>query len=696
MTRRYCLTVSAIALAALTTPAYAQETNPLTDVIVVTGQRLFTGTATLDPGEEPAAGPDAAALAARLPGAALIDNGGLSGQVQYRGLFGPRLNIRVDGQRFASGGPNLMDPPLHYAPMPLVAAIELDRGVSPVSEGPGLAGGLNAVLKSSDFTSGPAFTPHWDVMAGGNTADESWMAGGLAALSNDTLRFHLLASREEGGDLSFPGGVIGGTEHERSVRGIGAGARIGSHEFFLDARRQETGLTGNPPFAMDIRYFNTDIARAGWRGRFGETEVSLTLSGADVDHAMNNFTLRPAPANMMMWRETFASSESRTLDLRVSHPLAGGTMSAGVDRTEDTHDVRITNPNNANFFLHTVNGTEMNRTGVFAEWEGPALGWTIEAGLRADWHEAVAGLSSVGPAVPAMPGMLAAAFNAGLRDLDDTTVDAALRAWRPLNDAVTWRVTLARKTRAPGYIERFAWLPTEASSGLADGNVYVGDRSLSPESAWIIETGFDIAGDNFYLRPTVFYRQVDDYIQGVPFDATVGVIDTPVEMVASMNGDPTPLRFANVDARLYGVDFDFGYRLSPVWRIDGVASLVRGERRDIDDNLYRVTPPSLSLAVTREARDWFIAAEGIAVAQQDDVSLTNSEALTQGYGLLNLHAGWDVSDQVRLAANVTNLLDAEYEEHLAGYNRNASGDVGVGQRLPGAGRGFGLRLSWRR
>ena len=238
-------------------------------------------------------------------------------------------------------------------------------------------------------------------------------------------------------------------------------------------------------------------------------------------------------------------------------------------------------------------------------------------------------------------------------------------------------------------------MPTEASSGLADGNVYVGDRALSPETAWIVETGFDISGDSFYLRPTVFFRQVDDYIQGVPFDATVGVIDTPVEMVASMNGDPTPLRFANVDARLYGVDLDFGYRLSPVWRVDGVASVVRGERRDIEDNLYRVAPPSLTLAVTREAGDWFVTAEGVGVAQQDDVSLTNSEAPTDGYGLLNLHAGWDVTDQVRLSASVTNLLDAEYEEHLSGYNRNASGDVGLGQRLPGAGRGFGLRLSWR-
>lgn len=79
----------------------------------------------------------------------------------------------------------------------------------------------------------------------------------------------------------------------------------------------------------------------------------------------------------------------------------------------------------------------------------------------------------------------------------------------------------------------------------------------------------------------------------VPFDDTIGVIDSPVEMIASMNGDPTPLRFGNVDAELFGVDLDF--LLRPVKRIElsGTASFVRGKRRDVDDDLYRIPPANL-------------------------------------------------------------------------------------------------------
>ncbi|MEH6663117.1 MAG: TonB-dependent receptor plug domain-containing protein, partial [Parasphingorhabdus sp.] len=132
---------------AIASPAYA-EADPLTDIIV-TGQRTAATTDEIESDKEIISTPDAASLVARAPGAALIDNGGLSGQVQYRGLFGDRILVRVNGQRFSSGGPNLMDPPLHYAPMALVDRIEIDRGISPVRKGPGLGGGVNAILKEA-------------------------------------------------------------------------------------------------------------------------------------------------------------------------------------------------------------------------------------------------------------------------------------------------------------------------------------------------------------------------------------------------------------------------------------------------------------------------------------------------------------------------------------------------------------------
>ena len=174
---KYALLAGAAALAVINPAAFAQTPSidpALRDVIIVTASRTNTETTDVaSPEDQPAQGHDVTHLLSRVPGGARVGNGALSGQAQYRGLFGERLNLRVDGQRFASGGPNLMDPAFHYAPAPLVAAMMIDRGVSPVSEGPGLAGGMDAVFKRIDFSGGPATTFGYDVSADARTVDDS-------------------------------------------------------------------------------------------------------------------------------------------------------------------------------------------------------------------------------------------------------------------------------------------------------------------------------------------------------------------------------------------------------------------------------------------------------------------------------------------------------------------------------------------
>ncbi len=696
MTRSLLASASLFALSSLALSSAAYAEDPLTDIITIHAAPMATELESVVTPEDLSAanGPATTRLVAQLPGAAAIDNGALSGQVQYRGLFGSRINIRVNGQTFASGGPNLMDPPLHYAPLPLVERIEIDRGVSPVRNGPGLGGGLDAVLKSSHFSD----TPDWqyDLTASGRSVDASYAIGGLVGYGAENLRWHALYALEEGDDVDFADGVIGGTQHNRLVYGLGGGARFGNHELGLDLRRNETGATGNPPFAMDIRYFDSDFARATYEGAFSAFTLNAFISYSDIDHGMNNFSLRPAPASPMRFRETYAVASDINAAVSASTAAMGGILSFGIDTSDAEHNVTITNPNNTNFFLNSFPDIEMERTGGFVEWSGETvLGWNSELGLRADYHSARAGNASVGSAVPGMPRMLAMNFNTEDRSWDDVTLDAVGRFWRPLSDDLTLRFTLARKTRAPGYVERFAWLPTPASGGLADGNTYVGDRDLEPETALIAEAGFDWQSGNAYARPTIYLRDIENYIQGVAFDATPGVIDHPVEMVSGMNGDPTPLRFANVDARIYGVDLDFGYRLDENWRLDGVFTYVRGEREDIDDNLYRIQPATLQLGVTYETRDWAATLETVMAAEQDEVSATNSEAPTDGYVLLNARGLWQVNERVSFSAGIENLLDQDYEQHLAGYNRNAGSDIAVGDRLPGSGRSFGLRVHIR-
>lgn len=677
-------------------PVHAQDAT-LLDEIIVTGVRPDTAIHTVRPEGATAAAPDSAGLVARLPGAALIDNGGLSGQVQYRGLFGERVLTRINGQRFHGGGPNAMDPPMHYAPMPLVASVEVDRGISPVRNGPALAGGVNARLKEVGFGDGPAFAPAWDLAAGYRSVDDGRSVGGVAGMASDRFRVNLLGAHEAGGDLRFPGGVVRDSGFERDTWGLSAGWRGAQGELGLDLRAQETGPTGTPPFAMDIQYFDTDFARLNFASPAESTvRLEAALGHTRVEHGMDNFSLRPAPAMAAMRRLSLADAETLVGEGRLIFGSPTRNLSVGADFEQADKSVAITHPDNPNFFVTSLPAIELSRLGAHLEWRGAVRGVEAELGVRVDAHEASAGEASTGPAVPAGPTLLAAAFNAGDRDWSGETVDLAARFWRDLGD-ITPRLTLARKTRAPNAVERFSWMPTEASGGLADGNIYVGDRGLRPETAWIVEGGVDWRRGPAWARPTVYYRRIDGYIQGVPYDATPGVADTPVEMVAAMSGDPTPLRFANVDAELYGFDMDFGLQVTDRLRLDGVASLVRGERRDVSDDLYRIAPPTLRLAATWDEIDWSVGAEVAGTLRQTHVSAGNDETPGEAYAVVNLHGEWPLRPGLQLEAGVENLFDRDYRPHLAGRNRVADSDVALGERLPGAGRGafVTVKAAWR-
>lgn len=682
------------ATASETNAAYSG--NTLEEIIVVGVKRDRTDTE-LEAGVEPirVLAADSAGLIALMPGGALVNNGAVSGQVQFRGLSGARIDVTVDGQRFGSGGPNLMDPAMQYAPPTLLASLDVARSIGSVSKGPGLAGSVNARYKTVDFSTGTSFTPSGNVTFIARSADASTAAGGIVGTSNEQFRIHFLGSIEDGDNLDFPDGEIANTFHDRQVLGGGAGVRTsdGLHTLSVDFRRHDTGETGNPPFAMDIEYIKGDFTRFAYQGDFDGLRLNLDFGHVDIGHGMTNYQTRPAPM-MMKQRRTIADGETRTASARVTKPLKGGELRLGADYEENKHNVLITNPNNPDFFLNSLPDIKMERRGWYAEWFRDYGTGGVELGVRMDHLEAQSGVATVGSAVPMMPGMLAMAFSMQDRTWDDTTVDAVVQSWRDVSDGVTLRWTLAHKNRAPGYVERFAWLPTPASGGLADGNTYVGGLELKPETALIAEFGVDFTTDRITARPTLFYRRIDDFIQGVPFDNTVGVIDSTVEMVSNMNGDPTPLRFENVDAKLFGADVDFSWVVSDQVQLDGGLSWVRGERRDISDDLYRIAPLRGRLGLTYSADTWYVFGEGEFADEQTRVSVSNSEAVTDGYAIVNVFAGWTINSNLFLNAGIENLLDETYEDHLAGYNRIAGSDVPLGARLPGVGVNGFVRLEY--
>lgn len=683
------------AMMGLPLQAYAEHTELAP--VVVQGEEVRPGLTGVNPGTESSV--DAGELLKRIPGANVNRNGPLTGIAQYRGMYGDRVNVLVDGVRVMKAGPNSMDPPLSHVPAGLASGLEVYRGIAPVSSGLETIGGSMVMnSRGSEFGVGSEFESHGRLSAGYSDVDNGKRYSLVTSLANDTQRAHLAWSGEKGDSFNFDGNDTNfNTQYDRDAYAVGYGFRAGDHEFGFDYSNNDTGHTGTPALPMDIVYARGGVVSGDYNyttvDGFG---IEAKISYQDSRHLMSN-TLYRTPT--MMQRFAYTTVDGGSFRFAVNLPAFGGDLKLGVDGDEANHDADIFDPTNAMFHITNYSGVERDRYGLFAEWSGdiaPAL--NFEAGARVTRVSMDSDEVSSSVAMGMMGTLhqnLAGAFNASDRSQDDTNVDLVLVLRQALSDTIDLEYGLARKTRSPSYQERYLWLPLESTSGLADGRVYIGDVDLDPEVSYQAEFGVNWNDNGAYVSPRVFYHHVNDYIQGTPADPS-----GDAQTLATMMGNGTVLQFTNTDAKFYGIDAAWGFPLADKVRLDGSLSYVRGKRRDTSDNLYRVAPLNGRVAVTYEEPTWSARVEAVGYAAQNKVSSENSEQKTGGYGLINLRGEYVPASQVTVAFGIENVLDKKYSDHLGGYNRNNQNfDVGTtggkqANRLPGPGRNFYLTANY--
>lgn len=653
-------------------------------------------TRTIDVTGELIISPDVAQLLKRAPGANVNSNGPLTGIPQYRGMYGPRIATSLNGNQLAPAGPNWMDPPISYAVGGQLESLEVYRGIAPVSVAQeSIGGAIDARTHRGEFTDSADFQLEGRLIGSAQSVNGGHHLNTALHASNNRHRFKAAAMTEAGDDAGFPGGDITPTEYERQRYDVGYGVRWGNHSLQLDYGYNDTGEAGTPSLPMDITYFEGDLYNMTYR--FDPAtwiDATLSLYGSELDHGMTNYRLREAP-DPSRWRRNTATSENLGFNLRVNLAVAGGAWTVGLDGFDETHDSDIDNPENPMFFLVNFNGAERQVLGAFAERrQDVGDNWETELGIRYNRVTMDAGEVDGTPAMMMPPAqMLRDAFNAAGREQTDNNVDlvARLRYSSGLNSS--WHLSAARKTRSPSYQERYLWLPLEATAGLADGYTYTGNIHLDPEESTQLEFGYDYSGPRLSLSPRVFYKRVDDYIQGTPSEVPAAVMF--VRMMNAMNGtsNPDPLQFNNVDAELYGFDLDWVWQVGEQWSLSGILNYVRGERRDIDDNLYRIAPPNATLRLAYQGENWTAGVENILYRRQHRVSETNGEQKTAGYGILNLNATWQATPALQVAAGVDNIFDKTFLDHLGGYNRAVNPDIARGARLPGYGTNVFARVT---
>ena len=637
---------------------------------------------------------DTASLLKRIPGANVNRNGPLTGIASYRGQFGSRVNSVVDGMSWKEVGPNSMDPPLSHIPAALTDNLTVYRGIAPISSGIETIGGtMIAESRKSKFMGSSEFEFHGLASLGYSEVDNGLTSSVLASYANDSHRFHASMSKEQGDDYEFDGSEsVDPSQYDRDAYTLGYGVKFGAHELGFNYSNNDTGHTGSPSLPMDIIWVRGGIFSADYKLKLGNGRwLETSYYYQDMRHLMNNFTLRPNGVMASKYRQNLTTVDGGGISAVYHMPLSGGSLSLGLEGDQSTHDGLITDPTNGMFYVDNFNGSQRNRYSTFAEWKGDiSEALELEIGVR--YTQVEMDSDQVDSSMQMAPVLaLKNAFNDSTLSQTDHNwdFDAILR--KSLSSELSVELGFARKTRSASYQERYLWIPLEATGGLADNRVYIGDVNLDPEVAYQFEAGIEYGANGLYFAPRAFYHRVNDYIQGEEITATAA------NMVAGMmnNGNTTVLQFVNVDAELYGVDVEWGYELSAQWRLDGAVSYVRGRRRDGGgDNLYRIAPINTRAQLTFEQDSWSISTELEAYAAQNDVADYNGEMKSAGYGLLHLRGEVQPIAGLNIGLGIENVLAKDYADHTAAINRAMGSDVATGDKVPGQGRNIYLTASY--
>ncbi|WP_144392926.1 TonB-dependent receptor plug domain-containing protein [Pleionea sediminis] len=662
------------------------ETNEQT--LVVEGKEEKNDKLYVERSADPA-NPDIGKAISALPGADINMNGRLTSLPQYRGHIGQRTQVSINGLTPLSSGPNLMDAPLSFAIPNWIEQMTLHRGITPVSIAQeSIGSAINIQLYKPDFkeTSSGDFEGQIDLgySSSGHSKDQSLIAG----WSNNSHRIVGMSSLQEGDDYELPAGRFYGTQFDKQAALINYGFKHNNHIFSIGSTTHDVDFAGTPALPMDITLIenNKNDFSYSWAGN--TQEFSMSLSEAEGEHVMDNYSLRaPMPT---MQRSTSAESKGNQLNLNYSQLWQQWLLKIGAEYKSQWHSAIVTDPTNPMFRVVNFNRSERDDWSIFIDGtkELSFNNSSVQLGFRYKSTDVNTGdvdhhMAMMMPAIQNVRNT----FNASDRSKNFSNIDFALNYYIPQSSELTWYIGLGQKSRAPVYQELYLWIPMQATGGLADGNVYVGDLNLDMEVATQLDFGFTWQSYDFSISPQIYYHKLHDYIQGSP------ETNTALNMIATMMNADQVFRFSNVDGKIYGFDTTINWKWSQNWQLGSTLSIVRGTRDDIDEPLYRIMPDNLQLELSYLGSDWNMSMEVISYNSQNRVARSLGEQSTNGYSILSFSGDFYLNDVLTIKYGVNNLLNETYTHHTSGVNRTMMNVVAAGEKIPEPERNLFISVS---
>lgn len=685
-----CVAVSA-ALLLLASPAFADTSADADsvhpdvvdlDAMVVTGVAPSAAlTFVTDPRQprQPVPASDGADYLKTIPGFGVIRSGGTNGDPVLRGMFGSRLNLLAGDGALMGACPSRMDNAMSYISPETWDGLIVIKGPQTVLWGGGAAAGTVRFERDIPYFPEPGVQAQGSLLAGSHGRNDQVLD---FAAGNEAFYGRVTANRSEADDYEDGNGnqvpsawlkwnadaAIGWTPDADTVIEASFGTGDG------EARYAGRGMDGSQ---FDRTSYGLRFEKKNMPGALREVEANLYYN--DIDHVMDNYTLRdPDPAGPMPM--PMASNVAhRTVGGRAALTWSGDhwDLTGGVDARASRHSQRSGMGRGAHLAEPWNVDARFRQAGAFAE-----LHWHVSsehhliAGARVDRAEAEdrrmhAGGGGHGHGHDhghdAMPNPTANTTRS------ETLPSAFVRYERQLaGSGLSWYAGLGHTARMPDYWELFS-----PDHGPGDApNAFAG---VDPERTTQLDLGVTYRGETIDAWASVYAGRMADYI------------------LFEYGHHGTTAR--NADADIRGGEAGVEWRPAADWKVGGSVAYAWGELADSGQALPQMTPLESRLSAAYDNGRWSAGALLRIVAGQDRVSESLGNVVgrdlgpSPGFAVFSVNGGWRFSERVQLTAGIDNLFDRSYSEHLNLAGSSAFGYPADPVRISEPGRTAWVKLN---
>ncbi|MGY0634151.1 TonB-dependent copper receptor [Luteimonas sp. A478] len=683
-------TASGLATASLTTAESGPDAGIVDfDALVVTGVAPSAAlTFVTDPRQprQPVPAGDGADYLKTIPGFAVMRSGGTNGDPVLRGMFGSRLNLLAGDGALAGACPSRMDNAMSYISPETWDGLTVIKGPQTVLWGGGAAAGTVRFERDIPYFPEPGIQARGSVLGGSSGRNDQVFD---FAAGNESAYGRLTANRTEADDYEDGDGhrvhsawlkwnadaAIGWTPDADTVIEASVGRGDG------EARYAGRGMDGS---VFDRTSYGLRFERSNLTGTLTDVEANLYYN--DIDHVMDNYTLRSPDPDSSMPMPMASNVAHRTTGGRMALTWHGDhwDLTGGLDARASRHAKRSAMGRGAYLAQPWEVDARFRQSGVFAE-----LHWHISdqhhliAGARADRVDAEdrrmhAGGGHGHGGAHDMP---AANPTAGMKR-SKTLPSAFVRYEQTLaGSGFSWYAGLGHTARMPDYWELFS--PDRGPAGAA--NAFAG---VDPERTTQLDLGLNWKSESVDAWASVYLGRMNDYIL-----FNYGLLNYGL----SDHGHGTTA--LNADANIRGGEAGIEWRPAENWKAGGSIAYAWGELASGGGPLPQMTPMESRFTVSYDNQRWSAGALLRIVAGQDRVSESLGNVVgrdlgpSPGFAVFSLNGGYRVNDRMQLTAGIDNLFDRAYSEHLNLAGNSAFGYPADPVRIGEPGRTAWVKLN---